>query len=152
MQSKFRIGDIFLLKPHGLWGFLLRTFTDEQYQHAGIVYGLIEGRVFIAESLYNGVNLTPLDTYKENSYHIYRLNGVINESELTTSIINSVRIGYDYAGLLGASLTELKIIAKNTLQNNSLYYCSEFVAKILNLENIKTPSDLASSKFTRRIF
>lgn len=158
-KHNFKTGDILLFKSKNPLSKLICFVTNSKYSHVGVYYGELGGRGFFAEALAWGVVLTPVDIVPVGKYDVFRVLDYYSLSReiLQERIIKYLGVGYDYVGLLGIALEELKLVDKNLLQNPKLLFCSEFLSKVwYNLfgerPGILSPGDASKNKYFCLVF
>ena len=138
-----------LLKPITWLSALIRLFTNDYYNHAGIIWLGDDNLFYIVESLAKGVEKSPLvqSLFMQDCKILRLKNGnpysVGYEMKLRVRIKSAIGIKYDYSSLFlfqlikqfGEAISpeiDLWLGQKNS-KASKRFYCSEFVAWCLRL-------------------
>lgn len=130
--DNLQTGDIVLTTGIGLFSRGIKTITKSRITHVGIVIELY-GKKVIAEMLGNGLNISTFKRYtlskKRHIVQVVRPSylGSFDRFKIRERILDDwiKKIDYDWGGVL-------KFIFKGSKNDKKKYFCSEYVAEILD--------------------
>jgi hypothetical protein len=170
IRDKIKTGDLIAFSGKSLVANTIKSFTDSDISHVGIVYRADGGRVQLMEStsLSNQKDIKHNDYIKGVQLHylserIEKYNGEVylkrilkpipNEKEMLEwlSVKHSKRTPYDYLQAFGAGVDTFDFIGLRNEPDFSSLFCSEMVAKALQVGGViseqvnpseETPADV----------
>jgi hypothetical protein len=140
IRGKIKTADCFFTAGRSIFSRLIRLFTRSQVSHTGI-FVWEEDRLYIVESIEGvGVRRELASEYCQHIVSIGRVSEKIDYNEVRCNAFDSIGERYDTIGALLSLFYDTK---------SSKVFCSEFVARILNLDYrmVKrgiTPLDIAN--------
>lgn len=153
IKSNLKTGDVLHCQGHKLLARTIRKVIKSRLSHTAIVIRM-EGRLFVADSQREGVNLRSFDEWQRKykyKFFVSRFgcsSSIIEEKFMRERMFKTLGIiKYDYASLLihqPIYLLTGKWPRKKPHKENKRFYCSQFVAYVLGIENshLFSPQDL----------
>lgn len=142
MINKLLTGDVLHCTSNGVLGKSIRTLTKSEFNHTAFVI-VIEDITFVIEAQGNGVNLKTYDSWiKEYNYsyilHRYKYHNAEYGKFVRARALSKTGVtGYDIGSLTvfqPVYLLTNKWIGRTKEDAENRFYCSEFVAWVIGIE------------------
>ena len=164
VRPEFTDADLLCFRGHGVFGYLVRFFTNSRYSHVGLVYRF-EGRVYCLEAVGSGVRLiimSELLRRSERGIDYFRIRDVTLEQRAGALGFAFQQLGklYDRAGIV-RFLWFLLLGNKARARLNGRWFCSEIVQEAYRRQGVQlarqkasytSPQDLVSSPRVEFLF
>lgn len=156
MSYQPQIGDYFVVRTNGFFGWLIRLGTSSPWNHAGVYIG--DGKIIEANP--KGVQISPANKYPLMAWN--RHEGLTPKQRAGIAIYAESLVGDPYS-FLGVARLALRILGfklfadtklMRYLSNKREYFCSELVAEAYDkngVEMYETPANVTPAFLSVRI-